>query len=149
MTGSTGRALTGGKYGSGVRRDKTQLDRNGDGKGVTAMLVLKQMLAAEESRVDEVHRKMFRVMALRNRQVGIWAALMMEMDPKQAEKYANEVIALGLQKGGDLAIVAKLTEDFAEAGVPVSPEGVYLEMARRTLSAESTLNSLGDLPRAA
>ena len=113
------------------------------------MLVLKQGWAKGESRADELRRKMFRVMALRNRQVGIWAALMMEMEPKQAEDYANEIVALGLQRGGDMAIVDKLIEDFAKAGVPVSPEGVYLEMARRTLSAEQILSPSGDLPRAA
>jgi len=112
------------------------------------MLVLKQRLAKEESKVDELHRKIFQVMVLRNRQVGMWAALMMEMEPKQAEDYANEIVALGLQRGGDLAIVDKLIEDLTQAGVPVSPEAIYLEMARRTLSAEKSLNPSGDLSRA-
>ncbi len=111
------------------------------------MLVLRQRLATEEARVDAARLKMFRVTALRNRQVGLWAALMMEWE--DVEDYADEIVALGLQRGGELAIVDKLIEDFGQAEMDVSPEVICLEMAQRTLSAERNLSRSPDLLRAA
>lgn len=89
------------------------------------------------------------VAALRNRQVGLWAAHMMEMEPGETENYADEIVALGMQSGGELAIVDKLTEDFARAGMDVPADVICLEMARRTLSAERQLSGPPDLPQAA
>lgn len=111
------------------------------------MLVHGQELKTEENRRDVLHRKILRVTTLRNRQLGLWAAYMMEMD--NAEDYADQIVSLGLQRGGDVAIADKLVADFAEAGMDITAEAICLEMAQRTLSAERHLSRSPDLLQAA
>jgi hypothetical protein len=110
------------------------------------MLALRQKIAREENRLSGANRRMFWVAALRNRQLGLWAAHSMEMELDETENYADEIVALGMQPGGELAIVDRLMEDFGRAGMDVPTEIVCLEMARRTLSAERQLRRSADLP---
>lgn len=120
-------------------------------QGVNDMLALRKSIELDEQRFNRVDRRMFWVAALRNRQLGLWAAHTMEMDLDRTEDYADEVVALGLQSGGELAIIDKLAADFAEAGLDVSTEAISFEMAQRTLSAEKQLSrpQRPDLPEAA
>ncbi len=113
------------------------------------MLALRKQIEREENRLDGLDRRLFLVTALRNRQLGLWAAHTMEMELDQTEEYADEIVALGLQSGGQLAIVDKLSEDFARAGMEIPADVICLEMAQRTLSAERHLSRSADLPRAA
>ncbi len=113
------------------------------------MLALRQKMALDENSSDGLSRRLYWVAALRNRQLGLWAAHTMEMQLDETESYADEIVALGLQSGGELAIVDKLTDDFARAGLEVSPAVICLEMARRTLSAEKKLSRMPDVSQAA
>lgn len=115
------------------------------------MQALRHQTELEESRLDGFDRRLLWVAALRNRQLGLWAAHTMEMEFDRTEDYADEIVALGLQSGGELAIVDKLAEDFARTGMDVSTEVICFEMAQRTLLAERHLkrSAAPDLPQAA
>ena len=113
------------------------------------MVALRHKFAVIENRLDGLTPRMRLIATLRNRQLGLWAAHMMEFELDQAEEYADGIVALGLQSDGDLAIVDKLVEDFARAGTTVASEVICYEMAQRTLSAEEQLICSPDLPDAA
>lgn len=115
------------------------------------MLALRQSIEVEQNRLDGLDRRMFWIAALRNRQLGLWAAHTMEMEIDQSEDYADQVVALGMQTEGELEIVDKLTADFARAGMDIPTELICFEMAQRTLSAERQLiqSPAPDLPEAA
>lgn len=113
------------------------------------MLALRNQIERKENRRSSLDRRLFLVTALRNRQLGLWAAHTMELELDQTEEYADEIVALGLQAGGELAIVDKLTEDFARAGMEIPADIICLQMAHRTLSAERHLSRSADLLQAA
>lgn len=70
--------------------------------------------------------------ALRNRRLGLWAACMLEMNPFAAHAYADEIVAMGLQTGGEKAIIDRIVADFRARGVDVAPETLCIEAARFT-----------------
>jgi hypothetical protein len=113
------------------------------------MLALRKQFGLEQNRLEGLDRRLFLVAALRNRQLGLWAAHTMEMELDQTEDYADQLVALGMQSEGELAVVDKLNEDFTQAGMDIPMEVICLEMAQRTLSAERHLSRSADLPRAA
>lgn len=113
------------------------------------MLALGHKFEVIENSFDGLTPRMRLIATLRNRQLGLWAAHMMEFELAQAEEYADGIVVLGLQSDGDLAIVDKLVEDFARAGMTVPTEVICYEMAQRTLSAEAQLSRSSDLPEAA
>ena len=72
------------------------------------------------------------IAVLRNRRLGLWAACMMEMAPFAADAYADEIVALGLQRNGEKEIIDRIVADFRKHGVDVTPEALCIEAARFT-----------------
>lgn len=59
----------------------------------------------------------FRIVARRNRLLGIWAAKQMGLTDVEAETYASEVIRAEFEDAGDEEVVKKLLGDLTSAGV--------------------------------
>ncbi len=71
----------------------------------------------------------FRVMARRNKIVGMWAAGLLGLAGPDAERYAASVVAAELQKGGEREVMAKLVADLAPKGVDKAQIDIELQLA--------------------
>ena len=70
----------------------------------------------------------FKVIARRNKLLGLWAAEKMGMTGETAKEYSKEVVVSDLEEPGDDDVVRKVMKDFAEKGVGVSEDGLRQEM---------------------
>src|SRR5215217_6077642 len=59
----------------------------------------------------------FRILARRNKLLGLWAARQMGLSDVEAETYASEVIRAEFEEAGDEEVVKKLLGDLTSAGV--------------------------------
>ena len=72
----------------------------------------------------------FRVIARRNRLLGLWAARRFNMPDDRARDYAKEVVASDFEEPGDADVVRKLLGDFESHGVAMDEARLRKEMAR-------------------
>lgn len=72
----------------------------------------------------------FRIVARRNRLVGMWAAARMNLGATEAEAYARAVVQADFEEAGDDDVLRKLVSDLLNAGVTVSEDEVRAEMTR-------------------
>ncbi|MFQ5617632.1 MAG: DUF1476 domain-containing protein [Rhodospirillales bacterium] len=70
----------------------------------------------------------FKVIARRNKLLGLWAAEKMGVTGDTAEAYSKEVVASDFDEPGDDDVVRKVMKDFAEKGVGVSEDQLRQEM---------------------
>ena len=71
----------------------------------------------------------FKVIARRNKLLGLWAAEKMGMTDETAkEEYSKEVIASDFEEPGEEDVVRKVMKDFAEKDVGVSEDQLRQEM---------------------
>jgi hypothetical protein len=70
----------------------------------------------------------FRANARRNKLLGLWAAEKMGLTGAEAEAYAKEVVAAGLEEAGDNDVFRKIRQDFDAKGVAQSDHQI-----RRTM----------------
>jgi len=59
----------------------------------------------------------FKIVARRNRLLGLWAAKQMGLSDVEADTYASEVIRAEFEDAGDEEVVKKLLGDLTSAGV--------------------------------
>jgi hypothetical protein len=71
----------------------------------------------------------FKMMARRNKLLGLWAAEQMGLADVQADAYAREVISADLQEAGEEDVYRKIAGDFAAKGVDASEHRIRREMA--------------------
>lgn len=62
----------------------------------------------------------FRILARRDKLIGLWAAEKLGKDGPAAEDYAKQVVLSDLEKPGDDDIIAKLHGDLSALGVGVA-----------------------------
>ena len=70
----------------------------------------------------------FKVIARRNKLLGLWAAEKMGMTGETAKEYSIEVVVSNMEKPGDDGVVRKVMKDFAEKGVGESEDRLRQEM---------------------
>ncbi|MEO5338007.1 MAG: DUF1476 domain-containing protein [Magnetospirillum sp. WYHS-4] len=63
------------------------------------------------------HEVEFKVLARRNKLVGLWAAGEMGLGGADAEAYAKDVVAADLDEPGDADVIRKLLDDFKAKGL--------------------------------
>ncbi len=72
----------------------------------------------------------FKVMARRNKLLGLWAAEKMGVSGADAETYAKEVIASDFDRPGDDDVLEKVHGDLTAKGLDLSDKDVRKEMER-------------------
>ncbi len=77
----------------------------------------------------------FKVLARRNKLLGLWAAG--EMGLKDAESYAGTIIQAELAKEGEEAVFAKIKADFAAAKIARTDHLIRLKMNEFLQAAKS------------
>jgi hypothetical protein len=68
----------------------------------------------------------FRIVARRNKLLGLWAAEL--LGKADAAAYASEVVASDFEEAGDEDVVRKVAGDFAAGGVSHGPDAVRAKM---------------------
>ena len=86
----------------------------------------------------------FKVIARRNKLLGLWAAEKMGMAGETAKEYSKEVVVSDFEEPGDDDVVRKVMKDFAEKGVDMAQDRLRREMealldvARGQIGAEGS-----------
>ena len=70
----------------------------------------------------------FKVIARRNKLLGLWAAEKMGITGESAKEYSKEVIASDFEEPGDDDVLRKVMKDFTEKDVGVSEDQLRREM---------------------
>lgn len=99
-----------------------------------------------DDRKDEAEKKyvhdqqlQFRVIARRNKLLGLWAAEAMGRPEPERAGYAQEVVAADFDEPGDADVVRKLMADFEAAGMPKGENEIRAEMERLLDQARSEI----------
>ena len=77
----------------------------------------------------------FKVIARRNRLLGMWAARKMGLTEAEADSYARDVIRADFEEAGDEDVVRKLMGDLTSAGVEVSDSEIRQQLEHKTVEA--------------
>lgn len=70
----------------------------------------------------------FKVLARRNKMLGLWVAEQMGLSGDAANTYAKEVVAADLDEPGDADVVRKVMKDFADKGIAMTEARLRQEM---------------------
>jgi hypothetical protein len=83
----------------------------------------------------------FKIVARRNRLLGLWAAERMGLGKAEADAYAKEVVAADFEEAGEEDIYRKIAGDLKKRGVDMSEHRIRKQMDE--LSAEASKQVLG------
>ena len=89
----------------------------------------------------------FKVRSRRRRLLAQWAAAQLGLTGAAAEAYANDLAALGLQRGGDDEEVEHIARDFAAKGVAIDKTRIRLEDGALRARREATTRRRLGTPR--
>ena len=74
----------------------------------------------------------FRVIARRNKLLGMWAAAQMGLSEAEADAYAKDVVRADFEEAGDEDVIRKVLGDLTSAGKDID-EGVIREQLEHKL----------------
>ena len=77
----------------------------------------------------------FRVIASRNRLLGMWAANLMGLTAAEAKSYAKDVVRADFEDAGDDAVVHKLLGDLTSAGANCDEAQIREALAHKQVEA--------------
>lgn len=84
---------------------------------------------AEEAKFALDAATEFKIMARRNKLLGLWAAELMDLHDEEAEAYAKTVVLSDLEEAGDDDVFRKVRTDFDEKHVDRSDARIRDQMA--------------------
>jgi len=85
----------------------------------------------------------FKVLARRNKLLGLWAATEMGLKAAQADAYVKAIIQAELTKGGDEAVFQKLKADFAAANIARTDHLLHRKMDELLQTAKNEIMAGG------
>ena len=77
----------------------------------------------------------FKIVARRNRLLGMWAAKKMGLTEVEADAYARDVIRADFEEGGDDDVVRKLLGDLTSAGIDIDDGAIRQALEHKTIEA--------------
>lgn len=77
----------------------------------------------------------FRIVARRNRLLGLWAAKKMGLNEAETEAYAKDVIRSDFENGDEEDVVRKLLGDLTSAGVEIDDGDIRRTLEHKTVEA--------------
>ena len=77
----------------------------------------------------------FKIVARRNRLLGMWAAKKMGLTEAEAEAYAKEVIRADFEEAGDNDVIRKLLGDLTSAGIDIDEAAILQALEHKTVEA--------------
>jgi hypothetical protein len=94
---------------------------------------------AFESKYAHDEELRFRVIARRNRLLGMWAARLMGLSEAEADAYAKDVIRADFEEAGEEDVVRKLLGDLTAAGVDIDDAKIREALAHKEAEARRQL----------
>jgi hypothetical protein len=85
----------------------------------------------------------FRLLARRNKLLGLWAAKLMSLSPAEADSYAMDVVRADFEEAGDEDVVRKLLGDLTGAGVEADDAQIRQQLEFKTAEAKRQLAEQG------
>ena len=98
---------------------------------------------AEEAKYALDQKTEFKVMARRNKLLGLWAADLMGKIGEEAEAYAKSVVISDLEEAGDEDVFRKVRDDLEAAGIDRTDTRIREQMAELLLIAREQVMSEG------
>ena len=100
---------------------------------------------AEEAKYALDQNTQFKVMARRNKLLGLWAADLLGLTGPDAEAYAKAVVLSDLEEAGDDDVFRKVRGDFDTGGVDRSDSRIRQQMAElMPVAREQVMNEIKD-----
>src|SRR5690606_14948264 len=99
---------------------------------------MKERQDAFERKFAHDEETKFKIVARRNKLLGLWAASHLGKD--DAETYAREVVKADFQEAGDEDVFRKIRGDFDAAGVAVADEEIRAQMVDLLIEAAEQFN---------
>ena len=90
---------------------------------------------AFEAKFAHDQEMQFKIVARRNRLLGLWAAKQMGLSDVEAETYASEVIRAEFEEAGDEEVVKKLLGDLTSAGVECDESRIREALEHKNVEA--------------
>lgn len=84
----------------------------------------------------------FRIIARRNRLLGVWAAELMKLTPEEADAYSKAVVHAEFEEAGDDDVVRKLLGDLTAAGIDIDEVTVRRALDEQSVEARRQLMGL-------
>ncbi|MBM6576197.1 DUF1476 domain-containing protein [Microvirga sp. SRT01] len=81
----------------------------------------------------------FRIIARRNRLLGVWAAEQMDLTPAETDAYCKAVVQADFEEAGDEDVIRKLMGDLTAAGVETDEGIVRRALDDRSIEARRQL----------
>ena len=91
---------------------------------------------AFEAKFARDEELLFKVMARRNKLLGLWAAEKMGMSPSDGQAYAVEVVKADFEEAGDEDVYRKVKGDLDAKQVEISEHQVRREMEEQLVEAK-------------
>ena len=85
---------------------------------------------AYENKLAHYQEKDFKVVARRNKLLGLWAADKLHKPAYEHDAYAKEVVMSDFDEPGDDDVVRKIVKDFGKAGINLTEQDIRQEMNR-------------------
>jgi len=93
----------------------------------------------EEAKFAHDQDMQFRILARRNRLLGEWAAVKMNLSQAETDSYAKSVVQADFEEAGDEDVIRKLLGDLTSAGVETSDADVRAALEDKTVEAKRQL----------
>ena len=77
----------------------------------------------------------FKIVARRNRLLGMWAAKKMGLTEAEADAYARDVIRADFEEAGDDDVIRKVLGDLISAGVDIDDATIRQTLEHKTVEA--------------
>ena len=85
----------------------------------------------------------FRLLARRNKLLGLWAAKLMSLSPAEADSYAMDVVRADFEEAGDEDVIRKLIGDLTAASVEMDDAQIRQQLEFKTAEAKRQLAEQG------
>ena len=94
---------------------------------------------AFETKFARDEEMQFRIIARRNRLLGVWAAGLMGLTEAETEAYAKEVIQADFEEAGDEDVIRKVLGDLTSAKVDIDEDKIRATLDHKAVEARRQL----------
>ena len=77
----------------------------------------------------------FKIIARRNKLLGLWAAAKMGLSEVEADAYAKDVVRADFEEAGDEDVIRKVLGDLTSAGVEIDDAAIRQALEHKTVEA--------------
>jgi len=109
----------------------------------SAMTTFNDRERAFETKYSRDQEMQFKIIARRNKLLGLWAARQMGLTDAEADAYAKDVIRADFEEAGDEDVIRKLLGDLTSAGVECDDAKIREQLGHKSVEARRQLMEQG------